>query len=308
MAIANIIFPIMFIVTLGYGLTRAGFFNKDHIAGLSKFTFYVSIPAFLFINMLAAPFAQSIDPYLLLAFYIPVILVFVIGYQINRYFGANTHRTSDASAVFGLGCSYSNTVIVGLPVISAALGKAMIGSIFMIITFHSAVLFALTFLLASRAQQHGFSWRNFARSMVLNPVVLSITLGIIANGLNINLGQQLNDGLSLLATPALACALFVLGANLSFYRIGENWRFALVASMLKILILPALVYLMADKVFGFTLQNTVMLVLLSASPLGVNAYLIATEIKQYQSTLGSTVVLSTLLSVLSYSLWLTWLI
>ncbi|GGP43802.1 membrane protein [Shewanella algicola] len=308
MAIVNIILPIMFIVALGYGLTRAGFFNKEHIAGLSKFTFYVSIPAFLFTNMLAAPFSQSIDPSSLLAFYLPVLFVFAVGYQINRYFGAKTQQRSDACAVFALGCSYSNTVIVGLPVITAALGKAMIGSIFMIITFHSAFLFALTFILAARSQQHGFSWRNFTSSMVLNPVVLSISLGIIANGLNIELGEQLDEGLALLAKPALACALFVLGANLSFYRVGDNWRFALLASCLKILLLPALVYVMANWVFEFSKQNTIMLVLLSASPLGVNAYLIATEIKQYQSTLGSTVVLSTLLSVLSYSLWLMWLV
>lgn len=308
MAIVNIIFPIMFMVTLGYGLTRVGFFSKEHIAGISKFTFYVSIPAFLFTNMLAAPLAQSIDPYSLLAFYIPVLLVFVIGYKINRYIGPITQRNSDASAIYALGCSYSNTVIVGLPVITAALGKAMIGSIFMIITFHSAFLFALTFVLAARSQQHGFSWRNFTRSMVLNPVVLSISLGIIANGLNIKLGELLDDGLALLAKPALACALFVLGANLSFYRIGDNWRLALIASGLKILLLPALVYVMAAIVCQLPAQNTMMLVLLSASPLGVNAYLIATEVKQHQATLGSTVVLSTLLSVLSFSLWLTWLI
>ena len=100
----------------------------------------------------------------------------------------------------------------------------------------------------------------------------------------------------------------MLGANLSFYRIGDNWRLALIASGLKILLLPALVYVMAAIVCQLPAQNTMMLVLLSASPLGVNAYLIATEVKQHQATLGSTVVLSTLLSVLSFSLWLTWLI
>jgi malonate transporter len=71
------------------------------------------------------------------------------------------------------------------------------------------------------------------------------------------------------------------------------------------MLLPALVYVMAHFVFELAPQNTAMLVLLSASPLGVNAYLIATELNQHQSTLGSTVVLSTLLSGLSFSLWLT---
>ncbi|MBB1383164.1 AEC family transporter, partial [Shewanella sp. SR41-2] len=84
MAIISIIFPLIFMVLLGYVLTRVGFFNKEHITGISRFTFYVSIPAFLFINMLAAPLAQSIDPLALLAFYLPVLLVFSIGYRINR--------------------------------------------------------------------------------------------------------------------------------------------------------------------------------------------------------------------------------
>jgi malonate transporter len=79
MAIVSIIFPLIFMVALGYALTRAGVFNKEHIAGLSKFTFYVSILAFLFINMLVSPLAQSIDPFALLAFYLPVLLVFTIG-------------------------------------------------------------------------------------------------------------------------------------------------------------------------------------------------------------------------------------
>ena len=96
----------------------------------------------------------------------------------------------------------------------------------------------------------------------------------------------------------------MLGANLSFYKIGDSWRLALLASGLKILLLPALVYLMSAMVFDLESQKTTMLVLLSASPLGVNAYLIATELKQHESTLGSTVVLSTMLSVFSFSLWL----
>lgn len=308
MAIMSIIFPIIFMVALGYLLTWKGFFTKEHIAGISKFTFFVCIPAFLFTNMLAAPLAQSIDLYSLVAFYLPVFVIFTLGYQLNHYFSPSDQQTRDASAVFALGCSYSNTVLVGLPIITASLGEAMIGPVLMIITFHSACLFALTFVLAARAEQQGFSWRRFTRSMVLNPVVLSIGLGIIANGLSIDLGKQLDDGLALLAKPALACALFVLGANLSFYRVGESWRLALMASCIKILLLPAFVYVMAAVVFQLSAQNTAMLVLLSASPLGINAYFIATEIKQHESTLGSTVVLSTLLSVLSFSLWITWLV
>ncbi|MGB5790569.1 MAG: AEC family transporter, partial [Pseudoalteromonas nigrifaciens] len=50
------------------------------------------------------------------------------------------------------------------------------------------------------------------------------------------------------------------------------------------------------------------LILLSASPLGVNAYLIANQIKQHQATLASTVVMSTVLSGISFTLWLAFLL
>lgn len=304
MSIISIIFPLIFMVTLGYLLTRLAFFNKEQIGGISKFTFYVSIPTFLFINMLTAPLSQSIDIKSLLAFYVPVLIVFALGYKINRHLSPEYLNSRDASAVFALGSSYSNTVLVGLPIIIAALGEVMMGQVFMIITFHSATLFALTFILAARGQTQGFSWANFSRTMLLNPVVMSIGLGIGANALGLELGTQLSASLALLATPALACALFVLGANLTFYKIGDDWHLALIATGLKLLLLPALVYLMARYGLAIGSDRLTMLVLLSASPLGVNAYLIATELKQHKSTLGTTVVLSTLLSVFSFSFWL----
>ena len=304
MAIFSIIFPLIFMVSLGYLLTRLTFFNKEQISGISTFTFYVSIPAFLFINMLAAPLSQSFDVKSLLVFYLPVLAVYTLGYRFNRQFAQTHLKSRDASAVFALGSSYSNTVLVGLPIIMAAIGEAMIGQVFMIITFHSALLFAITFILAARAGEQGFSWGTFTRNMVLNPVVLSISLGMIANAVGLSLFAALEGGLILLAKPALACALFVLGANLSFYKISQDWPLALCASFLKIILLPACVFITGKWLLVLPAQTLTMLVLLSASPLGVNAYLIATELKQHESTLGTTVVLSTILSVLSFSIWL----
>ena len=61
MHIVSIIFPLIFIVALGYGCCRLSFFNKQHITGLSKFTFYISLPAFLLLNMSQIDLKQSIS-------------------------------------------------------------------------------------------------------------------------------------------------------------------------------------------------------------------------------------------------------
>lgn len=144
--------------------------------------------------------------------------------------------------------------------------------------------------------------------MVLNPIVLSIGCGLLLNVSGITLVNNVVDSLALLATPAIACALFVLGANLAFYKIAANWQPALIATLMKILLLPTLVFLTGTYIFTLDTQILTVLVLLSASPVGVNAYLIASQIGQHQVTLAGAVVLSTVLSVVSFTLWLALLL
>ncbi len=293
-------------VSLGFFATKQKYLNKIHISGISKFTFYLCIPAFLFLNMFQAELSQSININGLIVFYLPVLIIYALGFFINKLCSAKPdHNTSNA--VYALGSSYSNTVLIGLPVVISAIGEHMMGSVFFIITFHSAILFAITFLFADKQQGTRFSWLNFTKSVVLNPVVFAISLGLLANALKITLPQQLLNGIKLIAEPALASALFVLGANLNFYKIANDWHLSAIASALKLLILPAVVFCFGHYILKIDKELLSVAVLLSASPLGVNAYLIATELKQHESTLASTVVLSTLLSVLTFSFWLTFL-
>tara|TARA_B100001059_G_scaffold850_2_gene679 strand:- start:6581 stop:7354 length:774 start_codon:yes stop_codon:yes gene_type:complete len=238
-----------------------------------------------------------------LSFYIPVILIYFFALIIDRY-TLSKHPQYERHSVFALGSSYSNTVLVGLPIIIAAIGREMIGIVFMIITFHSALLFTLTFLVSAKSEKSAFSWQQFAKNMLLNPVVLSISLGLLANVLGLTLPLDIINGLDLLSQPAIGCALFVLGANLAFYKISQNWQPALIATLLKLVLLPCLVLLLGRFVFMLEAQLLNVLILLSASPLGVNAYLIANQIKQHQATLASTVVMSTVLSGISFSIWL----
>ena len=304
MHIFSIIFPLIFIVLCGYIASRSQFLERIHITGLSKFTFYISVPSFLFLNMAQADLKTSVSLNGFLSFYIPVILIYFFALIIDRY-TLSKHPQYERHSVFALGSSYSNTVLVGLPIIIAALGEQMMGIIFMIITFHSALLFTLTFLISANSASHVFSWSTFAKNMLLNPVVLSISMGLLVNLAGITLFSDLSNGLALLAKPAIACALFVLGANLAFYKISDNWQAAAIASLLKLVILPTLVLVLGTHVFAINESLLKVLVLLSASPLGVNAYLIACQIKQHQDTLASAVVLSTVLSVVSFSMWLT---
>ncbi|MCL1049222.1 AEC family transporter [Shewanella abyssi] len=304
MAIISIVFPLIFMATLGYFLTNKSIFSKEQISGISLFTFYLSIPAFLFINMFQADLSKSFDITALACFYLPVVTAHGVGVGLYCFLRKGQSQRLAHGSAYGLACSYSNTILVGLPIIVGALGQEMMGTVFIIITFHSALLFSLTFILALRGEEAGFKYWPFVKGIMFNPIVMSISLGLLLNILHIPLFDNLANGINLLSQPALACALFVLGANLSFYKVAKDWKLALLATFVKLIVLPTFVYALGS-LFMLEQQLLAVLVLLSASPLGINAYLVAVQVKAQQAVIASTVVLSTVLCVFTMSLWLS---
>lgn len=298
----DILFPLIFVVTTGFLSAKFAFLSNSHFEGLRIFIFNLAIPIFLFLSMFKADLQQALSLNLLLSFYIPVVIVYFTVCIACRVIGKQPFAES---AVLALSGCYSNTVLVGLPIIIIALGEGYGALVFMVITFHSALLFALTFALSSNIKG---SLRDLLKPLLLNPVVLGISLGIVANAMAFPFPKIMIDGLSLLSEPAIAGALFVLGASLNQYSIKDAWKGALIISVIKLGLLPAAVFTFATWVFKIPATHVVVVTLMAASPLGVNAYLVSRQLKVKQSVAASSVVLSTLLSIFTLSLWLLTLV
>jgi len=321
MNILSIISPLIVVAFLGFICTKSKWLTKEQLNALSKFTFSISIPAFLFYQMAKADFSDQVSPQLFAAFYLPVLTCYLIAWLISYFFYTEkkrntnktpTHKNSAASAVFALGASYSNNIIVGLPVLIAAIGEQVIGIIFLIVTFHSAMLFALTGAIAAREGNKGsskkFNWLAFTKQTFNNPLIISILSGLAINMLGITLPDFVQASLALIAKPAIALALFILGASLAFYKVRQELTFISIACCSKLILLPSLVLLASRFIFNLEPLVVTVLVILSACPTGVNAYLIAANHQQHQQTIAGTVVLSTLISVITIPLWLSFIL
>lgn len=59
--------------------------------------------------------------------------------------------------------------------------------------------------------------------MLLNLVVLSISSGFVVNLFGFIFFDDLVNGLSLFVKFVIVCVLFVLGVNLVFYKVVDNW-------------------------------------------------------------------------------------
>ncbi len=291
----HIIFPLLCLALVGYVAVRTRFLEKHHIDGISKFAFYISIPALLFLGSAKADVSSAISWQVLVSFYLPVVLLFL-----GTYAWFKVVKGQAEGAVKALGHTYSNTILVALPIIMGVLNEAAIASVFVIISCHSAILFGLTYVLSDNIR----SKRALFKTLLLNPIVISIGFGFAFNASELPLPQVVDDSLTMLSQPAIPCALFVLGANLYFYRIKGVLLPALSASLLKVGVLPAVVWWVSAHGFDLPHETVTLLVLLSAAPLGVNAYFIAQQVGHAQKLIASTVLMSTVLSILSYVFWL----
>lgn len=303
MSIIAIISPLIIVGLIGYLTAKKNLFSKTQIDTLSKFTFTLAIPAFLF-QQLASADLSTIDASIYVAFYIPVLLVFLLAWLCNFYFHQKLNGSSPASAVYALAASYSNNVIVGMPVALMILGEQVLPTIFLVVSLHSALLFGLTSVLAAKSGQ--FNGLKFLKQTFYNPFLIAIISGFLINLIGITLPSIINDSLLLLGRPAITLALFLLGASLAFYHIRSEIKFILSASILKLILLPLAVFIACYHIMHFPAIITATLVILSASPTGVNAYLIAKQQGKHQETVAGIVVVTTALSIITLPiiLWL----
>ena len=307
MYLIEIILPLALVAGLGYLLTSLKWLSKPEIDAISKLTFTLLIPLFLFTKMSKADLHSNVDIDYFIAFYLPLLLSFFIALSLRFTVGPQSNaRLADAS-VFALGSSYSNTVIVGIPIVIAIVNEQALGLVFLIITFHSALLFTLTSLLAVKAttvNNNTTLVSKLAKQTLLNPLVASISLGLVANLLEFHLPLSIENAVNYLGTPAIGLALFLLGSSLTFYRIKEQTVLIGLATLLKLVLLPLLILITSHYLLALPNHVTTTLVIISACPTGVNAYLIAKLQQCQQAVVAGSIVATTLTSLLTLPLWL----
>ena len=113
--------------------------------------------------------------------------------------------------------------------------------------------------------------------------------------------------MDLLAKSALPVGLFSIGAALTQYKIKEELGESIVCAGIKLIIFPVLVLLLTYAValeFPLPFESARVAILLASLPAGINIYLFAAYYKRAEALAASVLLISTIVSILTMSLWL----
>ncbi len=302
----EIIAPIFGIVLVGWLAARLRAFDEAATRGLSLFAFNFAIPVLLWRTLARADLPAHPDWGLVLTYFSGAAAVFALGAAVGRrVFG----QMGAAPAIFGISAAFSNTIILGIPIVLRAFGEGAAVPLSLIVAFHSAILFTLTTVVAEIGAGGASHWHgtilNVGRGLAGNPILWAIAAGLAANFLDLRVPAVLDQFAATLGAAALPAALFALGANLSRFRLGRSLSEAAVLAALKIAVQPLLVYLLGSRVFGLAPISLAVAVTIAALPTGVNAYLFAARYDAAIAAATSTILLSTLVSIASLALLLS---
>ena len=301
--------PVVLLIAIGVVAGRLKLIRGEAVRDLSNLVFLVLVQALLFRTM-ATAHLEKLDLASVALYYIVAGAMFLALLLIG---GLNSR-----SAVLALAAIFSNTLMIGVPLVQLAYGQAGLVHLFTLISMHALILLTLATivleLLVAREQASagGGPRRHIAatvaqavKNAVLHPVPLPIIAGLLYSLTGWGLHPVVERPLKLLGDAFGPVALVLVGVTLAQTAIGANLRGALGISVLKTVVHPLL---MAAAGWALGIRGLPLAVMVTAAalPVGANVFLFSQRYHKAEELITASVAVSTAMTVVTVSatLWL----
>ena len=288
---------------VGYVTASVGWFDQVAIRGLTRYVFDFAVPMLLLRTISTATLPDVIPWDYLASYYLGTFIILLSGLGITRLLW---QRTFSQQVINAFSSSFSNTVLLGIPIILLTFGDRAVLPLFIIIGTHGIIMVPLFTIML----EMGKSGRAPIKTVIVrtsyglftNPLIIGLLAGIACNLFEITLWKPLDEMAKLLANSVTSCALFALGATLASFRKNIPWQEVPMIVILKTILHPVVVWGLATLVFRVKEVIWIqVLVLLAAQPTGVNPFLFASRYNVGQLVSSGAAFISTIFSIFTLS-------
>ncbi|MFP9136497.1 AEC family transporter [Devosia sp. XGJD_8] len=305
LAILTVIAPVFALMALGYGAVRFRLYPAEGIKSLIAFVNNFATPCLLFYSLVTSDFSAAFNPAILGPFYLGALICFAIGIVIALKLFGNT--PGEAVSV-GFSGTFTNTVLIGLPIMQRAYGADALPVTLSIIGVHGAILLTVGMVTMELMRRDGAPLGKTlvvaVRRVASNPLIWGIAAGMIGYFSGLQLIEPAEAFLVMMSSAVVPAALFGIGGALNEFKLSDNWKQALVASAIKLIVHPAIAYVLMIWVLRVPMDIARYGILLSAMPAGVNVYVFATYYNRSVSVAANTILIATIASAVTISGWL----
>jgi predicted permease len=309
-AIVDVAFPVFAIMACGWIAGRIGILGEASSEALNRFVYYVALPPLLFGAMAKAPVAEIFNGPFLAAYCGGVFLTFALAMIVATY--AFPDRFACLS-LHGLSAIFTNTGYMGIPLILTAFGPAGAPPAIMSTIINASFVVGLATMLVELdiGQDSGKRPLALLKDVVVavlkNPLVVAPFAGIALSVLGVRLPTAIDTFCTLIGASASPCALFAIGLFLVGKPIAGDLKEIAWVSLLKLLMQPAVTYVLAFQVLSMDPIWAKSAVILAALPTGTTLFVIGQKYGIYVRRATGIVLASTVASVVTVSALLVFL-
>lgn len=297
--IINIVLPVFSVIALGWLLRRQGLIDSAFLKQTNRLVYYVCLPLLLFYKIGTADFVANFNSRLIIASILAVAITFIASYAYTVFRG----YPMTARGVFSQGSFRGNIAYMGLAITLNAYGevgltKAGILMGFLVPFLNLFAILALLWPHRGDGEERGALF--WFRQIAFNPLILASFLGIFWSFLDLPIPLVFERSLKIATGMTLPLALLALGGGFSLEKLRGDLIRASLSSALKTIWMPVLaaILLLAMDVRGMDLGIGV---LVAGTPAATATYIMADQLKGDAELAGTIVMLSTLLSAVTYT-------
>ena len=296
--------PFFAVISVGYGAGRTGFFTPQATAYLTKFVFYFALSAMLFRFAANLELSAILDWQFVWAYLAGTIAVYLLATIVAMARGLRVREAAIEAQCAVIG----NVGFLGIPMLVLLLGANAIGPVMMVLAVDLIVFSSLVVILITGSRDGRMSLgilRTVGLGLLANPMVVSISAGLVLSSLALPIPVPVNEFLEILGGAATPGALFAIGASLA----GKSAERVAVAgwlSLCKLLLHPAAVAVAALLVFDVDPYAAGVMITAAALPVAGNVYILAQHYGVAPARVSAAILLSTGISILTISAVVTW--
>lgn len=300
-----VVAPVFLVIGAGFFASKIKLMSEQQVSGVMVFIQNFAVPALLFSATAKMDLAQSFAPNLLLSFYIPAFLTFVLGVT-----GASIllKQSGEDAVTIGFAALFANVTFLGLPISARAIGADALGSNFALLSVHAPFCYFLGVVTMELMRAKGASAKEalhlISGSLIGNPLVMSTVLGLTLNLSELTLPEALQAAIDMIGLAALPAALFGLGGVLARYRISDSIKETTFICVLSLLLHPAMTLILTRSAFPLPQAAATSALITAAMAPGVNAYVFASIFQRRMGVVASAILIGTVLSIFTVTFWL----
>jgi len=285
--------PVFLIIICGYGLKKSKFPGDQFWPGAERLVYYILFPALLFSSSAGASWefysVASMVWAILATMFIMSGLLLILRPRLTK---------KDAAFTSVFQGSIRFTSYIGFAAVFSLFGDEglYLTAIFITVMIPMVNILCIMVLVRYGGQKGGWHW--IFTTVIKNPLVIACLAGMTLNLLGLKLPEMVGNFTTILGKGSLPLGLLAVGASLQFNAIKKTIPEIVYACLLKLLLLPALMWL-SCLLIGVDNLSTSVAVLFAALPGSPLSYILAKQLGGDTRLMSSIIAVQTGISMIT---------